>query len=139
MASSALSSVIGNPLSAGSVLCFLSFAAAGIAALAGNSTVSDKMQATERMAARKDLGVAEIAGIHGKNGEEGRSCKLIALSCRDGLSGTFPVTNRITLGRRRSCTSPEIVSNPTTADRGVGRGIREPKRDQTKGCFAAEW
>jgi hypothetical protein len=41
----------------------LSFPAAGIAALAGNSTLSDKMQAKERIAASRDLGVAEIAGI----------------------------------------------------------------------------
>jgi len=50
-------------LSAGSVLGFLSFAAAGIAALASSSVVSGIMQAKERMAASKDLGVAEIAGI----------------------------------------------------------------------------
>src|SRR5229473_4220041 len=61
IASSELSSVIGKPLSAGSAF-FLSLAAAGIAALAGNSKVSEKTQAKESTAARTDLGVAETVG-----------------------------------------------------------------------------
>jgi hypothetical protein len=50
--------------------------------MAGISTVSEKMQAKERMAASKDLGVAEIAGTRSNNGEAERFCGFIALSCR---------------------------------------------------------
>src|SRR5713226_2519463 len=113
MASSGLSSVIGRPFSAGSALGFLSFAAAGMAALAGNSRVSEKTQAKESTAARNDRGVVETAGNLRKKVDTGRAGGLIALSLLPGsILGKLRVTNRITLDWRRSCGSPEAVSNP---------------------------
>src|SRR5713226_2350004 len=113
MASSGLSSVIGRPFSAGSALGFLSFAAAGNAALAGNSRVSEKTQAKESTAARNDRSVVEISGNFRKKVDAGRVGGLIALSLLpDSILGELPVTNRITLDRQRSCGSPETVSNP---------------------------
>src|SRR5260370_4700642 len=108
MASSALSSVIGSPLSDGSSLGFLSFAA-GIAAPAGNSTERDKTQAKERMAARNDRGVAEIAGIGRMNGEAGRTCSLMEVSCR------------IALALRANCSTNRINPRP-------GRKLRENRK-----------
>src|SRR5260370_40539728 len=80
MASSAVSSVMGSPLREGSCFGFLSFAAAGIAASAGKSTPSEKMQAKESATARIDLGVAQIAGSFRKKSEAGRAGGPITLS-----------------------------------------------------------
>src|SRR5258708_12154964 len=80
MASSAVSSVIGSPLSEGSCFGFLSFAAAGIPALAGNSSVSEKTQEKESTAARIDLGVAEITGNFGEKVEAGWASRPLPTS-----------------------------------------------------------
>jgi hypothetical protein len=59
----------------------LSFAAAGFAVFAGRSTLSDKTQVKDRMAARNDLGVAEMTENFWKKLEAGRACSLMTLSC----------------------------------------------------------
>src|ERR1700692_3865852 len=60
MASSAVSSVMGKPFSAGSCFGFLSFAAAaGMAAMAGRSTPRDNTQAIDKNAASNALGRRE--------------------------------------------------------------------------------
>src|SRR6266403_720906 len=111
MASSALSSVIGSPLSEGSGLGFLSFAA-GTAASAGKSMPSENRQAIESTTARNDCGVAEIAGNFGKKVEAGRAGSLISLSCSITRFDRWPVILKLTLPRRRSCGSPAGLSNP---------------------------
>src|SRR5258708_32744508 len=100
MASSAVSSVIGSPLSEGSCFGFLSFAAAGIPALAGNSSVSEKTQEKESTAARIDLGVAEITGNFGKKVEAGGSGSLKTHLCSKGDSALSPRHFDSTLPRR---------------------------------------
>src|SRR5260370_20360992 len=80
MGSAGVRWVIGSRLSEGSCFGFLSFAAAGIPALAGNSSVSEKTQEKESTAARIDLGVAEITGNFGEKVEAERSRRLLPLS-----------------------------------------------------------
>jgi hypothetical protein len=82
MASSTLSSVIGNPFREGSCFGFLSLVLAGSAAIAETSIPIEKTQEKERIAARNDFGVEEILGILNENGGAGRSCDFMVPSCR---------------------------------------------------------
>src|ERR1700688_3005935 len=66
MASSAVSSVMGKPLKAGSCFGFLSFAAAaGMEAMAGVSTPRENTQAIDKNAASNALGRRETVAIWG--------------------------------------------------------------------------
>src|SRR5882672_11297907 len=112
---------MGNPFSEGSCFGFLSFAVAGIAAVAETSTPSENTRANERTMARRDLRIAEILG---KNSKAGRSCSLMTLSCQ-ACSGSWTYIYRITLGRGISCGSPLGVPQPNDDPLQLGKDLRQ--------------
>src|SRR5207245_4474038 len=111
MASSALSSAMGSPLSAASCLCFLSRAGERAAAADGKSAPRDSTQAKDRISARNDLGAVETDATKEIEGEASDACNLMDRSCLMATSA-LPAILTITPTGQESCGTPDGVSNP---------------------------